>query len=212
LVAEGAVNESIFAEGGDLSQCCAPGKLVVVDLTDPLLSSEEANSIFQVLVEQYRGLPSRGGKVLALDEAHKYMKGDLSDGLSAALVNAARLMRHDGVRLMVSTQSPLALAPELLELVSVAFLHRFHSSDWFAYLAKKLPLADSTWRRLVELQPGHALLFASRNVLPRAWAIREGSRQGKDSDLDGGGAPVFELAVRPRLTADRGASRTNASH
>lgn len=209
-MAEGAVNESIVAEGGDLSQCCAPGKLVVVDLTDPLLSSEEANSIFQVLVEQYRGLPSRGGKVLALDEAHKYMKGDLSDGLSAALVNAARLMRHDGVRLMVSTQSPLALAPELLELVSVAFLHRFHSSDWFSYLAKKLPLSDSTWRRLVELQPGHALLFASRHILPREWALRDDRRGAERSD--DGGAPVFELAVRPRLTADRGASRTNAHH
>ncbi len=151
-----------------------------------------------MLVEQYRGLPSKGGKVLALDEAHKYMKGDLSDGLSAALVNAARLMRHDGMRLLVSTQSPLALAPELLELVSVAFLHRFHSADWFAYLAKKLPLAPETWRRLVELEPGRALLFASRHALPRAWALPEG------------GAPLFALTVRPRLTADRGASRTNA--
>ena len=45
-----------------------------------------------------------GGKVVALDEAHKYMKGDTSDGLSAALVNTARLIRHDGLRLLVSTQ------------------------------------------------------------------------------------------------------------
>jgi hypothetical protein len=38
-------------------------------------------------------------------------------------------MRHDGMRIVLSTQSPKALAPELLELVSVAMLHRFHSSD-----------------------------------------------------------------------------------
>ena len=46
------------------------------------------------------------------------------DGLSEAIVNIARLMRHDGMRLAVSTQSPAALAPELLELVTVAVLHR----------------------------------------------------------------------------------------
>lgn len=55
------------------------------------------------------------------------MTGQVMDGLSAAIVNIARLMRHDGIRLVVSTQSPLALAPELLELVTVAVLHRFHS-------------------------------------------------------------------------------------
>ena len=35
-----------------------------------------------------------------LDEAHKYMMGEKSDGLSEAIVNAARLMRHDGLRLV----------------------------------------------------------------------------------------------------------------
>lgn len=77
-------------------------------------------------------LPSKltGGKLLVLDEAHKFMDGVVSDGLSQAIVNAARLMRHDGMRLIVSTQSPKALAPELLELVTLAILHRFHSRDW----------------------------------------------------------------------------------
>jgi hypothetical protein len=35
-------------------------------------------------------------------------------------------MRHEGMRVAVSTQSPKVLAPELLELVSVAVLHNFH--------------------------------------------------------------------------------------
>lgn len=59
-------------------------------------------------------------------------------------MNVARLMRQDGVRLVVSTQSPKALAPELLELVSVAVLHRFHSQDWWTYLRHKLPLPDES--------------------------------------------------------------------
>ena len=134
LVAESAGNRALAAEGGDLRSACAPGTLVVADLTDPLLASDEANAVFQVLTEQFRALPvaGGGGKVLALDEAHRYMDGAAGDGLSQAVVNVARLMRHDGVRLVVSTQSPRALAPELLELVSAAVLHRFHSRDWCA--------------------------------------------------------------------------------
>lgn len=57
-------------------------------------------------------------------------------------MNLARLMRHDGVRLVVSTQSPKALAPELLELVTLAALHHFHSPDWWNYLKSKLPLHE----------------------------------------------------------------------
>jgi hypothetical protein len=72
----------------------------------------------------------QAAELLALDEAHKFMNGVAADGLSEAVVNVARLMRHDGLRLAVSTQSPAALAPELLKLITVAVLHRFHSRDW----------------------------------------------------------------------------------
>jgi DNA helicase HerA-like ATPase len=127
LVLESTINASLQSVADDVLHSCRSGMLVVVDMTDPLLSSEEVNGIFQVLVEQFRALPvstSNCGKLLAVDEAHKFMSGDSSDGLSEAIVNIARLMRHDGMRLIVSTQSPKALVPELLELVTVAALHR----------------------------------------------------------------------------------------
>lgn len=201
LVAESALNADLRPLGDDVTSACTPGAVVVVDLTDPMLSAEEANGVFTVLLEAFRAAPvskTGAGKLLVLDEAHKYMTGAGGDGLSAAVVTCARLMRHDGLRLAVSTQSPAALAPELLELVSVALLHRFHSHDWLAHLAKKLPLAgDAVWRRLIALEPGEALMFAARHLLP------------PDAAVDAGGH-VFEVAVRPRLTADRGASRTNA--
>ena len=193
VVRESRVNVAIAGQSADLAEACVPGNLVVVDLTDPLLASTEANGIFQVLCEQFRQLPMRGGKVLALDEAHKFMGGDGSDGLSTAIINAARLMRHDGLRLIVSTQSPFALAPELLELVSVAVLHRFHSRDWHEYLAKKLTLAAGSFDAITRLQPGHAIVFASRAALgaPAAEAV------------------VLPVCIRQRITADRGSTRTN---
>ena len=205
LVAESATNAPLRAEGGDLAAYVRPGTLVVVDMTDPLLAKEEASGIFQVLLEQFRALPLKGaGKVVALDEAHKYVSADAGDGLSAALVTAARLMRHDGLRLLVSTQSPRTLAPELLELVSACAMHRFHSHDWFTHLATKLPLGPSAWNAVLGLQPGHCLLFATRHALPRSAALRS-DKEEQEARV----GSVFRVAVRPRLTADRGASRTN---
>jgi hypothetical protein len=58
------------------------------------------------------------------------------------------------MRLVVSTQSPRALAPELLELVTVALLHRFHCPDWFSYLSRKLPLDKEVWNNIIDLEPG----------------------------------------------------------
>jgi hypothetical protein len=193
FVAESETNVGLLAEGADLFSSLGTGVLVVADLTDPLLSSKEANGIFQVLTEQFRTVPlSDGcGKVLALDEAHKFMSGEASDGLSNSIINAARLMRHDGMRVIVSTQSPKALAPELLELVTIAILHRFHSRDWFTYLRSKIPLEDEAFEQLVHLTPGSALVFASRHLI---------------TDLE---SSVMCLAVRKRITADRGSSRTN---
>jgi hypothetical protein len=225
VVAESDINSSIAREGADLASVCGPGTLVVVDLTDPLLASEEANGIFQVLTEQYRALPmpSGCGKLLALDEAHKFMSGDAGagDGLSDAIVDVARLMRHDGMRLAVSTQSPKALAPELLELVTLAVLHRFHSRDWFSYLEKKIPLSDEHWGQLMALQPGQALAFASQHRVHRPVVARvaesggEGGASG-DAYSHGHGSEliashVLPLTIRPRFTADRGATRRNAS-
>ena len=117
-ILESDLNQELAAEGADLLKCCVPGQLVVVDLTDPMLSKDEANAIFQVLTEQFRAMPvtKTAGKLLVLDEAHKFMDGNSGDGLSDSIVNVARLMRHDGMRLIVSTQSPRVLAPELLEL------------------------------------------------------------------------------------------------
>ena len=163
------------------------------------------------------------------------MDGAVTDGLSAAIVNIARQMRHDGMRLVVGTQSPRALAPELLELVTVAVIHRFHSNDWFSYLKVKVPLENGAWDRLLKLRPGEALVFASRHQIGVTERVATGG--GAENDSSGGGNQIdtalldstsaaqsskdvmpmsspfgrniFEMKIRPRLTADVGASLVN---
>eukprot|EP00960_Hanusia_phi_P069584 767127-Hanusia_phi.AAC.3 len=202
IVQESSYNSSISHLSSDLYDACKPGKLVIVDLTDPMLASSEANSIFQILVEQFRTLGGDvTGKLLVLDEAHKYMHGVESDGLSQSVVNMARLMRHDNMRLAVSTQSPSTLAPELLELISLAVLHRFHSHDWYRYLSTKLPLEQEDWERILELRPGEALVFASRKSFL--------SEEGEEGESKTGKSKCMQVKIRARLTADKGGSMRN---
>jgi hypothetical protein len=130
-------------------------------------------------------------------------------------------MRHDGMRLAVSTQSPRSLAPELLELVTLAVLHRFHSRDWFSYLKKKIPLSDEHWGQLMALQPGQALAFASQHRVHRPTVVSGAESFGDrgasgDSYSHGYGCEpiashILPLTIRPRITADRGATRRNAA-
>ena len=114
------------------------------------------------------------------------------------------------------SQNPQVLAPELLELVSLAIVHKFHSSDWFTYLKAKIPLRfedadgggstggggggsaaaeERTFDTIRCLPPGQALVFAANSAIDRV-------------------APTstIQVSIRPRLTADRGASRVNSRH
>jgi len=54
IIFESSLNIPLREHGGNLTNSMKPGDLVIVDLTDPLLSSNEANGIFEVLLEQFR--------------------------------------------------------------------------------------------------------------------------------------------------------------
>ncbi|ORY51411.1 hypothetical protein BCR33DRAFT_762168 [Rhizoclosmatium globosum] len=206
FIIESEKNSHIRHHALDLGTLVQKGNLIVVDLTDPMLSASEVNGVFQLLVEKFRVAPlTNGSKVLALDEVHKFMDGNSSDGLSAAILDTVRLMRHDGIRVVLSTQSPRALLPEILELVSVAVMHRFHSRDWFSYLRAKIPLEESDFDKIVELEPGEAVVFAGRHLLEARKNYKEGDKEMKRE----GKQFTFKIGVRPRLTADRGSSRMN---
>jgi hypothetical protein len=105
LMKESAVNQEFSGIGGDLSSVMQEGMLVVADLSDPLLSPEETNGIFDLWEGNwFVGEATTGGE---------------SDGLSLSIVDVVLLKRHEGLRVAISTQSPKVLSPELLELVSL---------------------------------------------------------------------------------------------
>ncbi|KAJ3179412.1 hypothetical protein HDU87_003022 [Geranomyces variabilis] len=176
----------------DVRQILSSGcPMIIVDMTDPMMTASESNSVFQVMLAAFLGTTTPAGKLVVLDESHKYLAEDGHDGLALALVTACRQMRHVGLRICVSTQSPEVLPAELLELVSVALIHRFHSPDWFKWMQKKLPMREEVFEEIVGIETGTAMAVSAR------WAK---------------GAPgkgfVRKIRIRARITKDGGVSKT----
>ncbi|KAJ3011570.1 hypothetical protein HKX48_006766 [Thoreauomyces humboldtii] len=109
--------------------------LIIVDLTDKLMSGSDANAIFQVLLASFLEVEIPGGKLVVLDEAHKYLQTDGS-GLTEDIVETAAQMRHTNMRLAISTQSPMSLPASLLELCSFTLLHKMQSPAWYKHLGQ----------------------------------------------------------------------------
>ena len=189
---------------------------MVADLTDPLLSADEACGIFEVLLGQFtRKSCGTVGKVVVFDEAHKYLhnSGPGCAGLQNAIVETVRQMRHKSIRVLISTQSPLTMPPELLELASVTILHQFQSSDWCTYLAGKVTLPHNGFEQIKRLKPGQALVLSAKIGLNGSGAAQDIEENGDSYDDDDNDQQVkvscLKLNIRKRLTEDLGASRSN---
>lgn len=105
----------------------------------------------------------------------------------------------------ISTQSPNTLPEELLELTSVAVLHRFHSIDWYRFLSKKLPLPSTGFESLQNYSAGEALVFAGQNHCDNTVGEEFGGSASSSADFQN----IFKVKIRHRLTADGGISRRN---
>lgn len=115
------------------------GQLTIVDLSCPCVTEETACSLFNICLSLFlEQNPEDIGRVVALDEAHKYMTGTAEcEVLTNSLLSNIRLQRHLGLRVMISTQEP-TISPKLLDLCSVTIVHRFTSPDWLQSLKKHL--------------------------------------------------------------------------
>lgn len=150
----GSANKTKFASkplkkaaGNDWNP--TPGQLTIVDLSCPCVTAETACSLFNICLSLFLEQKPDVGRVVALDEAHKYMNESAEAGvLTQQLLSTIRLQRHLGARIFISTQEP-TISPKLLDLCSVTIVHRFTSPDWLLALQRHLA-GVSIVRRLRE--------------------------------------------------------------
>ncbi|KFY68290.1 hypothetical protein V496_01210 [Pseudogymnoascus sp. VKM F-4515 (FW-2607)] len=204
-----------------------PGTLTIVDLSCPCVTAERACSLFNMCLSIFVEQSMKIGKVIALDEAHKFMTESAeAQTLTETLLSTIRLQRHLGARIIISTQEP-TISPDLLDLCSVTIVHRFTSPEWMRTLKAHLAAAASDmtepepiagdpdtesnsrekgrtasmiFREIVGLEVGEALVFSPSAMVGVGVTSSGGSRYIKL------GAGFLKVRVRARLTTDGGRS------
>ncbi|KAJ7080294.1 hypothetical protein C8R44DRAFT_70625 [Mycena epipterygia] len=180
--------ESYFAAGG----------LVLVDLTDPFLDGLTATVLFDIVLGAFTQWQTVCGKLVVLDEAHKYLVNSDSARLTQSVSNIIRLQRHLATRVIIATQEPTVIPPTILDLASIIICHRFSSPAWCAHLARHVSAGSESegwYQQVMLLATGDALVFSPAAVIT--------DERGEVVFL---GRDHLKLRVRPRLTLDGGAS------
>ncbi|KAJ7203056.1 hypothetical protein GGX14DRAFT_369856, partial [Mycena pura] len=195
--------ESYFAAGG----------LVLVDLTDPFLDGLTAAVLFDAVLGAFTQWQTTSGKLVVLDEAHKYLTNSDSARLTQSVSDIIRLQRHLGTRVVIATQEPTVVPPTILDLASVIVCHRFSAPAWCTHLARHVSAggdsnadsAGASWcREVMLLATGDALVFAPGALIGADADVRHGA--GGRPGVGLLGRDHLTLRVRPRLTLDGGAS------
>lgn len=188
------------------------GHLTIVDLSCPTVTAESACAMFNICLSLFLEQDTLVGRVVALDEAHKYMTdGGESQALTEALLSSIRLQRHLGTRLLIATQEP-TISPKLLDLCSVTIVHRFSSPAWLETLKRHLAAATAgvilgtggyrepvgaLMDRIVALRQGEALLFSPSAIVDIGNGImKHGTTQnGQNGCTNGAGSANGEHDV-----------------
>ncbi|KAH8106066.1 hypothetical protein BXZ70DRAFT_918051 [Cristinia sonorae] len=209
-----ALLHSFLDRGRDTSQHAprfVEGQLTIVDLSDPFIDPAAACGLFEIVTRLFVRSDVGTGKVLVVDEAHKYLSANKGNsGLTKSLLSLIRQQRHLAMRVIISTQEPTVVPPVLLDLCSVAILHRFASPAWWEHIAQHVSArlgADEAFNHVVTLQTGEAIVLA-----PSALGMVKDTISGDHSAgtptriLSQLGRRYVLMKSRKRVTMDGGAS------
>ncbi|KZP24564.1 hypothetical protein FIBSPDRAFT_1042031 [Athelia psychrophila] len=181
----------------------AAGQITIVDLSDPFIDTGSACGLFEVITRLFVRADVKTGKCLVVDEAHKYLvNNDCASGLTSTLLELTREQRHLAMRVIISTQEPTVIPPTLLDLCTVAIMHRFSSPAWWKALSAHVSAditSDEAFDKVVRLQTGEALVFAATGLA--TFESADGNAR-----LDNLGRRYLVMKTRRRVTKDGGAS------
>ena len=118
----------------------APGQLTIIDLSDPFIDSASACGLFEIITRIFVRADVGTGKVLVVDEAHKYLSTSQgSSGLTNALLTLTREQRHLAMRVIISTQGEL-----IRSICLQANIHKSYLQNQPSFLLYSLTCA--LWR------------------------------------------------------------------
>lgn len=194
----------LTSTGRSAQACFKAGRLVIVDLRDPFMNSSMVSALFEIVVDLFTEAKISSGKVLLLDEAHKYLgETNSCSKFTTSIVSLIRQQRHFGIRTLIATQEPTVIPHAILGLASSLIIHRFSSPAWAQHLSRHICTNDEQgekgWmNRITELRLGEAMVVA-----PSGLGVRE-----SDQAVVPFSTGFIITRTRQRLTLDGGCSIT----
>lgn len=190
----------------------AAGQLTIVDLSDPFIDPASACGFFEIITRLFVRAKVDTGKVLVVDEAHKYLSSEkTTTGLTKELLSLIRQQRHQSMRVIISTQEPTVVPPVLIGLCSITILHRFSSPAWWNHVAKHIAADvdhNEAFDKVVNLQTGQAIVLAPAGMgvstIPSTKTPELGYKASKS--LQQFGRKCVLIKTRQRVSTDGGVS------
>ncbi|KAG8851922.1 hypothetical protein FRC20_001636 [Serendipita sp. 405] len=196
----GLLDSFLHGGGQDISSYFGPGKLLIIDLSDRFVDGKTASMLFDICLGLFMEWKAPTGKLIVLDEAHKYLTPFTSNQLTSTISGIIRQQRHLSTRVIISTQEPTVVPAPVLDLLSWIICHRFSSPSWVKHLDRHVCVdernARNKWEdHVMTLKTGEAVLFSPGSLFL--------SKGGATSTLSTGYAIIKS---RPRVTKDGGMS------
>lgn len=168
--------------GTDFAQLLQPGRVLVVDLRQPLFNKDDALRFFLVCANQISKVQGQFNKMIVFDEAHEYM----SDAFGERMESRIRLMRHEGTSYVFATQDVQSIPLSISRFLTTRFVFDLGTRENVQDLEQAAP--EFRGYQLLGMRPGYCLVHASTSA-------------------NGMFARPREIRVRPRATQHGGASQ-----
>jgi len=166
----------------DFEQLLKPGRVLIVDLRQPLFNKDDALRFFLVCANQISRVQGRFNKMIFFDEAHEY----LSEAFGERMESRIRLMRHEGTSYVFATQDVRSIPTGISRFLNTRFVFDLGTRENMQDLEHVAP--EFRGMRLTGIQPGHCYVQANPSV---------GNIFSRPK----------EMLVRPRITQHGGRSQ-----
>jgi DNA helicase HerA-like ATPase len=168
--------------GVHFEQLLRTGRILVVDLRQPLFNKDDALRFFLVCANHISRVQGRFNKMVVFDEAHEYLSEAFGERMEARI----RLMRHEGTSYIFATQDVKSIPVGIGRFLSTRFVFDLGTRENLQDLERVAP--EFYGYQLTGMKPGHCFVQAN-------------------TSMNGVFNRPREVRVRPRATQHGGASR-----
>lgn len=158
----------VSEEGAELGSWLKPGRLVVLDIRDPMIDVKDAMRLCLISVGLLQTVQGDNRepmpKLIVLDEAHKYLHKDFAKEMET-IVNQRR---HTATTVAIASQNPDSIPPDVLEKSSVVALHKLTSGKQINHVKKAVEgLSQISNSDVTKLKKGQAIMWSTASTDPR---------------------------------------------